>query len=123
MSHPDKPIKPETHGIIDYGLGAIQILGPTVFGIRGPARTLSRLFGLTQSTINVLTDHPVATKRLTPFRLHGALEKWNAPVFLGLPMLTGALKKPRARNFFLGFFALAVVVYNLTGWEADPGES
>jgi len=39
---------------------------------------------------------------------------------LALPWLTGALKEPKARAYFLILGAMLVAVYGLTDWEAQP---
>jgi hypothetical protein len=62
-----------------------------------------------------------ALKRLLPFRTHGTLELSSGPLFVALPWLTGALKDPRARNYFLAVGGVLVAVYNLTDWAAVPG--
>lgn len=115
-----KPISPRAHGAIDYGFLAANLLAPSILGLKGSARTLSYLFGGTQGALNALTDHPLALKRLVPFRTHGTVELSSGPLFVLLPWLTGALQVPRARNYFLALGAVLVTVYNLTDWDADP---
>lgn len=93
---------------------------PSLLGLRGPARALSYLFGAAQGGLNALTDQPLALKRLVPFRTHGTIELLSGPLYVALPLLTGAARDPRARNYFLALGVVLVTVYNLTDWEAAP---
>ena len=113
-----QPIGPTAHGAIDYGLVTLQALAPSLFGLKGTARTLCYAFAGTQGIINVLTDHPLGVKRVIPFRVHGELETPFVPTLLVLPWVTGALKQRNARRYFLCFFALAAANYFLTDYRA-----
>ena len=55
-----------------------------------------------------------------PFRTHGDIERWSGPAYVLLPILTGALKQPRARIFFGGMLVILVTVYQLTDWDRSP---
>jgi hypothetical protein len=66
----------------------------------GAART-SYFFGGMQGGLDAFTDQPLALKGLVPFRTHGTAELSSGPLFVLLPWLTGALKDPKARNYFL----------------------
>ena len=115
-----KPISPKAHGAIDYGFLAANLLAPSVLGLEGAARALSYFFGGIQGGLNAFTNQPLALKRVVPFRAHGTVELSSGPLFVLLPWLTGALKDPKARNYFLALGAVLVTVYNLTDWEAHP---
>jgi hypothetical protein len=65
-----KPIGPTAHVLIDYGIVTLQSLAPSVFGLKGTAKTLCYTFAFSQGVINTFTDHPLGLKRLIPFRLH-----------------------------------------------------
>lgn len=114
-----KPIGPTAHGLIDYGFVALQALAPTLFNLRGPARTLCYAFAGQQLLLNALTDHPVGLKPLVPLRVHGQLETPLLPALLALPWATGALRQRNARRYFVSFFALALTNYLLTDYRAN----
>lgn len=118
-----KPIGPAAHGVIDYGFVALQALAPRLFKLEGPARTLCYAFAATQGVINTFTDHPVGLKPLIPLRLHGQLETPFVPALLALPLVTGALRQPNARRYFLSFFAVALANYLLTDYKAYEREA
>jgi len=113
------PIGPRLHGAIDYGFITLQALAPTLFKLKGPAKTLSYVFAGTQGVINALTDQPYGIKKLIPFRVHGQLETPFVPALLALPWLTGALKQRNARLFFASFFVIALTNYLLTDYKAQ----
>ncbi|WP_181306268.1 hypothetical protein [Rufibacter sp. XAAS-G3-1] len=114
-----KPIGPTTHGAIDYGFVTLQALAPTLFHLKGSARTLCYAFAGTQGLINTFTDHPLGLKPFIPLRVHGQLETPFVPALVVLPWLTGALKQRNARRFFFSFFAVALANYLLTDYKAN----
>ncbi len=113
-----KIISPTAHGAIDYGFVTLQALAPSLFGLKGSARTLCYTFAGAQGFINTFTDHPLGLKPLIPFKVHGDLETPFVPALLLLPWLTGALKQPNARAYFFSFFTIALANYLLTDYKA-----
>ena len=113
-----KPIGPTAHGAIDYAFVTMQLLAPTLFDLRGSARTLCYGFAASQGALNALTDHPLGLARVVPLRVHGQLETPFVPSLVLLPLLTGAMKQRNARRYFLSFFAVALANYLLTDYDA-----
>lgn len=113
-----KPITPKLHGAIDYGFLGMMLSAPSLLGLTGPAKTLPYLFGGIQGGLNAVTKQPLAIKHLVPFRTHGTIELASGPAFVLLPVVTGALKQPRARAFFGTALGLLAAVYALTDWNA-----
>jgi len=113
-----KPITPRRHGAIDYGFLVIALVGPSLLGLSGTARVLFAALGLVQGTLNAFTDHPLALKRIVPFRVHGRLELGGVPVYFLLPILVGAVDETRALVFYLVAGALLLAVFVLTDWKA-----
>lgn len=72
----NKAIGPKTHGALDYGFVTLQALAPSLFGLKGDARTLCYCFALTQGIINTFTDHPLALKPIIPLHVHGQLTNY-----------------------------------------------
>ena len=114
----ERPITPAMHGAIDYGFAALNLLAPTLFGLTGSARAICYGLAAAQGPLNALTDQPLALKKVVPFRMHGELETPFVPAILLLPLLTGAMKQPRARLYFGSFFAIAAANYLLTDYNA-----
>lgn len=118
-----KPIGPKAHGAIDYGFVAMNALAPTLFNLKGAARTLCYAFAGTQGLLNAFTDHPLGLRRLVPLRVHGELETPFVPSLLVLPWVTGALRQRNARRYFLSFFGIALANYLLTDYRAYEREA
>ena len=114
-----RPIGPAAHGAIDYGFVTMQALAPTLFGLRGSARALCYAFAATQGVLNVLTDQPLAWKRVVPFRVHGQLETPFVPSLVLLPWALGAFRQENARRYFISFFGVALANYLLTDYNAN----
>lgn len=114
-----KPFGPGLHSAIDYGFVATLLLAPTLFDLKGSARTLCYAFGGAAGILTALTDQPLAVKRLVPFRVHGEVDTPFVPTLLLLPWATGALGQPNARRFFTGFFFVVLTNYLLTDYRAD----
>jgi hypothetical protein len=117
---PAKPISPKLHGAIDYGFLGLNLAAPSLLGLKGPARMLPYLIGGVQGGLNAVTDQPYAARRAVPFPVHGAIEKWSAPAYVLLPVVTGALKQPRARAYFGGLLGVLATVWPLTDWNRSP---
>ena len=117
-----KPFGPRAHGVIDYGFTAIQLLAPSLFKLKGTARTLSYAFGVGAGLLNGSTDQPFAVIRAIPFQVHGQIDGPFVAILLLLPWTTGALKQRNARRFFLSFFAATLTNYLLTDFNASEGE-
>ncbi len=92
----NKPFGARTHCAIDYGSTAILLLAPTLFGLKGTARTISYAFGIAAGGLTGLTDQPFALKRLIPFRVHGQVDTPFTPTLLLLPWALGALRQRNA---------------------------
>lgn len=117
-----KPISPNVHGAIDYSSVGLMLAAPKLLGLTGRASSLSLFFGATYAVVSALTDYKLAIKRIIPFRAHGLIEISSVPLLVALPLLLGAWKQAKARNFFLVLAATVVSVYSLTDWDADTDE-
>lgn len=111
-----KPISPATHGLIDYGFGLVNMTIPAVLGLTGVAKTIPMVAALAQGTLNAFTE----ISRKIPFSTHGWLETAGVPTLVAVSAASGAMKKPKARNYYLGLFAALGIVYMLTDWNATP---
>lgn len=116
-----KPISPAAHGLIDYGFGLLNTVGPALLGLHGPARTVPAVTTAVQGTLNAFTNQPYAVRRAIPFRLHGQAESLGVPALLVATIVTGAWKQPRAPLFFGTLFGLLGTVYALTDWKGQTG--
>ncbi|WP_198170427.1 hypothetical protein [Deinococcus arboris] len=98
------------------------MLAPSVLGLKGSARAWCYGFGAAAAFLNGLTDQPFTVKRLISFRVHGQADTPFVPLLLLLPWATGALKQPKARVFFTGYFLAALTNYLLTDYDRLPAK-
>ncbi len=118
-----KPISPDMHGLIDYGFGVLNTVGPAALGLTGSARTAPAVAAVVQGTLNALSNQRYAAKRIVPFRAHGKLEAAGVPALLVASIVTEAWKQPKAPVFYAGQFLALGTVYTLTDWNGQtaPG--
>jgi|tagenome__1003787_1003787.scaffolds.fasta_scaffold20549605_2 hypothetical protein len=115
----DKTIDPATHAALDYGLSAAQLLGPGILGLGLRANAIGTLFGTYYGATTALTDTPLAVKPIIPFATHGALEVPTIAAMAIVPWLTGAMKRPTAKLFFLSCIGMALANYVMTDFNVS----
>ncbi len=119
----NRPISPELHAILDYGLSAANTAVPGWLNMSPRAKSLFRTFAVIQGGLSAVTDQPLAVQKIVPFPMHGLIDKASTPVYLLAPFLTGVIRERRARNWWLLVGVALIAVYNLTDWSAPkPGK-
>jgi hypothetical protein len=113
----DKTIDPATHAALDYGLSAAQLLGPGLLGLGLRANAIGSLFGTVYGATAALTDTPLAVKPVIPFATHGAMELPSIAAMAIVPWITGAMKRPTAKLFFLSCIGMALANYAMTDFN------
>jgi len=118
----NKPITPALHQLLDYGLGAAQMLAPKRLGANSKAVKLYQIAGVAFLGVNVLTDAPYGLKRLLPMRVHQAADTGFLIAMGAATFLPAIRKDDRTRRFHLGFLALALTNYFLSDYAntKDP---
>lgn len=112
-----KIISPRFHGILDYLTVLTCLLAPSIFEFSRTPATISYALGISYLIISLLTDYPLAAKRLIPFSIHGLIELVSAPLLFGAPWLLSFSNEPRARNFFIALALVTLVVWVLTDFK------
>jgi hypothetical protein len=115
-----KPITPYRHGLVDLANAALLAAAPTAFKLTGTTSLLVRVFGVTETAVNSLSDTPLAAKRAIPFRTHRAIDKWSGLGLLAVALATDGLRNRRNLQFVAAQALLGFAVYNLTDWDANP---
>jgi hypothetical protein len=117
----EKTIDPATHAALDYSLSAAQFLGPELLGLGVRANVIGTLFGALYGATSALTDTPLAVKPVIPFATHGKLELPSIAAMAVVPWITGAMKRPTAKLFFMSCIGMALANYAMTDF-GDSGE-
>lgn len=112
-----KIISPRLHGVLDYLTVLTCLLAPSLFEFSRTPATISYALGVSYLLISLLTDYPLAAKRLIPFSIHGLVELVSAPLLFGAPWLLGFASEERARNFFVALALVTLVVWALTDFK------
>lgn len=116
-----KPVSPALHGLLDYGIAASNLVLPSLLRMNGRARLVFAAFGAQVGAVDALTAQPYAVRRLLPLDLHRRIDLAGAPAYVAVPLLTGAVREPKARAYWLATTAALLALALLTDWDADPG--
>lgn len=106
-----KPIHSRAHGILDYLVGVVLIIAPSLFGFAdGPERWVPIILGITTIVYSLLTDYELGAIRVLPFRAHLIIDAFSG-VFLALsPWLFGFADRMIAPHLILGLAEIGVVM-------------
>lgn len=112
-----KIISPRIHGILDYLTVLTLLLAPTIYVFTRTPWTVAYVLAASYLVISLLTDYPLAWKRVIPFSIHGLIELVSVPVLFGLPWLLGFNEDYAARNFFIALAVITLFVWLLTDFK------
>ena len=112
-----KPITPFAHGVIDYTTSATLAAAPKLMRLDRRAATLCYALAGSYTALSMLTDYPLAAKRVVPFKAHGITEAIIGAALPALPFALGFASQRRARYLFFGLTALTAAVSLLTDWD------
>jgi len=112
-----KPITPLAHGIMDYATVATVAAAPKLMKFPASAAIACYALAAGYAGLSMLTDYPLAVKRVIPFKGHGIAEAAIGALLPALPFVLGVGGNSRARNFFLGLTGLTAVTAALTDWN------
>ena len=62
------------HGVLDYAIVVLFVLGPSLVGISGPAALNCYISGAVQLLLTLFTDMPLGVVKMIPLKVHGAVE-------------------------------------------------
>lgn len=115
-------LTPRVHGMVDYAACAAMLLLPGRLGLSAPAQKASQAFALSYLGVTVLTDFPLAVKRMIPFPVHGQIELLSAPLLLLTPQLIDREAGKSEHYYFQGLTLMVLTAYLSTDWRASPDE-
>lgn len=111
-------ISPDRHGLLDYGFSIVGLGVPALLGLTGAARSLPASLGLEAGLLTAFTRHRYAVKGSIPLSTHGRIETVIVPAYFLAIVASGALEQRKARLFFAGYFAAAMLNFFLTDYDA-----
>jgi hypothetical protein len=105
------------HGVLDYAVVALFVLGPSLVGITGTAALNCYISGAVQFLLTVFTDMPLGVVKLIPLKVHGAVE-----LIVGLGLIVAAWTVPglQSGQIFLTLMGAAIFFLWVSSNYGDP---
>ena len=107
----------KTHNILDYVIGIVLILSPSIFGFSSvmAARNALVLYGLALIAYSLFTNYYYSVAKIISVRTHMALDATLGVVLLVSPWLIGYSTQlsggQLTLHFFLGLGAIALATF------------
>ncbi len=114
-----KTISPFSHGVLDYATVLATAAAPRLLAFPPRAAWLSHSLSAVYLSLSLVTDYPLAIKRLVPFKAHGRIELASGFALPLLPWVLGFAQHRAARNFLFALSAVTFVVWSLTNWDSE----
>jgi len=113
-----------SHGIIDYLMVIILIIGPRVAGFAGSRQAVfCYLLAAVHLAMTLLTRFPLGAMKIIGFPLHGAIEALVSILLIVLPWLANFFRGVNSRNFFIAIGVLIGLIALLTNFRGRAGTS
>jgi hypothetical protein len=113
-----KILSPRVHGYLDYGVVAMLLLAPSLFGFAGTPATICYVLAVVQAAMTLLTAFPLGLAKIIPFSIHGAVEALTSVFLLASPWLFDFAHVLAARNFFIASAVMLGVVWLVTDYRS-----
>jgi hypothetical protein len=117
-----EPVKPRTHGVVDYVFSGIQLAAPMLIRMNPKAANTFRAIGSSFLLLNALTDTPYGVKRVVSFKDHQRADGIFLAGLSLLPFLKFIGTNKKTLFFTLGFLGTALTHYMLTDYKAGSGK-
>jgi hypothetical protein len=110
-----------SHGIIDYLMVIILIIGPRVAGFTGKQAIFCYLLAAVHLLMTAVTRFPLGIVKIIRFPMHGVIEALVAILLILLPWLANFSNGVLSRNFFIAIGLLVGVIALLTDYRGRHG--
>jgi hypothetical protein len=112
-----KIINSKVHGILDYAVVALFVLGPVGLGLKGVPAYLSFALAGVHFLVTVLTNMPFGVVKVIPMKVHGLIELVVAPTLVAIPWVFGFNTDTNAMAFFSCFGGIVFIAWLLTDYS------
>jgi hypothetical protein len=106
-----------SHGIIDYLMVIILVIGPGVAGFSGKQAVFCYILAAVHFVMTVLTRFPLGAMKIIGFPLHGAIEALVSILLIVLPWIANFAAGVHSRNFFMAIGVLIGLIALLTNYR------
>ena len=114
-------ISARIHGMLDFVVVLLFLLGPLVMGLGGSPAAISYTLAVVHLLMTLMTRFPAGRWKTIPFFVHGIVELIVGIALLILPSFEGYSPGSPARQFYLAMGAVILVVWALTAYRG-PGD-
>jgi hypothetical protein len=116
-------VPPLIHGILDYPLAALLIVGPLALGFDdAAAKWIAFAFGVGAAVLAVGTAWPTGIVRIIPPLLHGYADITVTVALIVLPFIVGFSGHTTALVFYVAVGAAGLLATLLTRFEPQMRE-
>ena len=102
------------HGVLDYLVGLLLLVGPHMHGWHGPAAWVPMALGAATLVYSVCTDYELGLLRRIPMPVHLWLDALSALLLIASPWLFGFDQNGWDRHVIIGVFELLVAFFTNT---------
>jgi hypothetical protein len=116
-------ISARIHGMIDFVLVALFLLGPLLMGLGGSPAAISYTLGIVHLLMTLMTRFPAGRWKTISFFVHGIVELIVGVALLILPSFAGYSPGSPARRFYLAMGAAILVIWALTAYRGRDADA
>jgi hypothetical protein len=110
-----KFIEPRVHGFIDYFIGILLVVGPTVFNFENAIEVfIPTLFGVIEITTSLLTRYEFGLFPVISLRKHLRLDMITGALLIASPWIFGFAGYIWQPHVFLGGLQMLVALFTKT---------
>jgi hypothetical protein len=110
-----KFIEPRVHGFIDYFIGILLVVGPTLFNFEDAIEVfIPTLFGVIEITISLLTRYEFGLFPIISLRKHLRLDMITGALLIASPWIFGFADYIWQPHVFLGGLQMLVALFTKT---------
>ena len=110
-----------SHGILDYALAIMLIIGPSVAGFAGVKATWAYIFGGLLFVMALVTRYPLGVVKVVGLALHGFVELLLIACVIGAPWFGSFTSGVTSPRFYWMMGLLMLVLWALTDFRGVRG--
>jgi hypothetical protein len=113
------------HGVLDYGVGALLVFAPWVFGFAaGGAETWAPVvLGLAAIAYSLFTDYELGVVRAIPMTVHLGLDAGSGVILAASPWIFGFADLVYLPHLILGLFEIGAALTTRTVPYVESGRA
>ncbi len=106
-----------SHGILDYALAILLVIGPSVAGFAGAKATWAYIFGGVLFAMAILTRYPLGIVKIVGLAVHGFVEMLLIVCLLAAPWYGNFMGGVTSPRFYWAIGLMMLVLWFLTDFR------